>query len=84
MDDIALQLLKRNVNKRVRIRATTGENILTIVRFVDEEHRDVVHDLISTDRPARYVEMGAPIPGAYVIPFEFIDSVQELPQDASG
>jgi hypothetical protein len=77
MNDSIIDKLKKNIRKRVRITATTGENLVVIIRTVDEED-GVVYDLIETDQPQRYAKMGMPVPGTYLTPFEFIAGVDEL------
>lgn len=74
-----LQFLKSRINQTIQITTTERETFVATVRVVDEEEKYVIHDLLSTNQPERYEKMGTPINATYVIPFEFIESVQELP-----
>jgi hypothetical protein len=76
-----VELLKKLVNKRICVTTTEGETFVAVVLHVDEEHQDVVHELLSTDRPQRYEKMGTSVPGWYVTPFEYIAQVREEEQD---
>jgi|DewCreStandDraft_1066081.scaffolds.fasta_scaffold08574_5 small nuclear ribonucleoprotein (snRNP)-like protein len=82
-EETLIELLKKLVNKKIRVTTTTGETYVAILLHVDEEHRDVVHEILSTDRPERYEKMGTSVPGWYVTPFEYIAHVCEDDQDTS-
>lgn len=59
--------------KRVRLTSTEGEGMLARVLSVDDEHQDLVVDVLSTNRPEAYERMGRRFDQAgWVIPFEFI------------
>jgi hypothetical protein len=83
MRQALIQLLRGLVNKRIRVTTTEGETFVGVVKLVDEEHQDLVHELLSTNQPQRYEKMGTSIPGWYAIPFEYIEHVREDEQDTS-
>ena len=57
MTDADLACLKSNVNKLVEIDTTDGEHFVAKVLWVfdSETEPDVFYDLISTNKPERYV-----------------------------
>jgi small nuclear ribonucleoprotein (snRNP)-like protein len=75
-----LAFLKSKLNRTIQITTTEQETLVAIVRVVDEEERYVILDLLSTNQPERYERMGRPVQATYLLPFEFIESVQELPR----
>jgi hypothetical protein len=76
-----IELLKRLVNKMVCVTTTEGETFIGVIKLVDEEHQDLVYELLSTNQPQRYEKMGTSVPGWYTIPFEYIEQVREDDQD---
>ena len=76
MNDADLQLLKTNVGQRVILRCADGEVILAEIHSVSEEDRDVIYDVVSSNRPGN---SGKNANGpAYLLSFSELDSV-ELP-----
>jgi len=71
-----IELLKSNCGKRVEIRCADGEVMEVAVVFVSESERDVIYDLISTNRGDRY--SGRTGGEAYSTPFDDIESVRAV------
>jgi hypothetical protein len=68
---------RKFIGKKVRITTTEGEVVISKLLSVDSEHKDLIHDLISTNAPERYHKMGKPdAKGLYALPFEFIASIE--------
>ena len=67
-----IDFLKSRINQNVQFHCKDGEIVVGFVHFVSDEERDVVYDLISSNRMNRY-QSGANC--AYSIPFEEIDFV---------
>ena len=55
---------------------TEGEVLLAKAVLVDDEHEDVIYDLISTTQPERYTK--SPKESAFAIPFGYIAGVEEI------
>jgi hypothetical protein len=72
LDARDLELLKTRVDRVVQFRCKDGEVIVGTVHFVSEEERDVIYDLISSNRMSRYESFGN---SAYRLTFEEIDFV---------
>ena len=76
MTSAEIELLKANCGKRMEIRCADGEVMQIHVVFISESERDVIYDLISTNREDRY--SGRSGGEAYSTPFNEIDSVRVL------
>jgi hypothetical protein len=64
--------------KIVRLTSTEGEVMIARVLSVDDEHQDVVVDVLSTNQPGRYERLGKKHDeGAWVIPFEYIADIAD-------
>lgn len=71
------QKLRENEGKVLRITSTEGEVMSARVLHVSKEYGDVVIDILSTNRPERYEEMGKEYKdGSWAIPFEFIAKIE--------
>ncbi len=65
--------LREFQGKLVRIATTEGEIIAAKVLSVDEEHQDVVLEVLSTNQPERYERLGKRhLEAGWVMPFEYI------------
>lgn len=71
MDQTDIELLKTKIDGKVQLHCKDGEIVVGIVHFVSEEE-DVIYDLISSNRMARYKSFGN---SAYRLAFEEIDFV---------
>jgi hypothetical protein len=49
-----LDLLRTRIDESVQFHCRDGEVIVGKVHFVSEDERDVIYDLISSNRPTRY------------------------------
>lgn len=59
--------------KVAHVWSTGGEAMTARVLLVDEEHGDLVLDVLATDQPERYERLGRHYRSAgWVMPFEFI------------
>ena len=76
MTSVEVELLKANCGKRVEIRCADGEVMEVDMVFVSESERDVVYDLISTNKGDRY--SGRTGGEAYSTGFDEIESVRAL------
>ena len=76
MTSAEVELLKANCGKRVEIRCADGEAMEVDVVFVSESERDVIYDLISTNKGDRY--SGRTGGEAYSTRFDEIESVRAL------
>ena len=72
VDQTDIELLKTKIDGTVQLHCKDGEIVVGILHFVSEEERDVVYDLISSNRMARYQSFGD---SAYRLTFEEIDFV---------
>jgi hypothetical protein len=70
------ELLKTSCGKRVELRCADDEVMEVAVVFVSESERDVIYDLISTNRRERY--SGRTGGEAYSTPFDEIDSISPV------
>ena len=76
MNNEDVRKLTRAVGKEARIVTTQGETLVAKVLWVDEEHREVTYDLISTTTPDWYQEIKKSRPNsAFVIPFDYISQI---------
>jgi hypothetical protein len=82
MDTEDIRKLSASVDKKVRIVTTEGETFVAKVLWVDEEHHDLVYDLISTTTPERYKQLGVRSESACLIPFDYISRI-DMEEDAS-
>jgi len=71
-DDI--ERLRRNEQRIVTISCSNGEILRAKIVHVDDNHRDVIFDLISTSHPETYKHAGA-----YVIHWDDIANFREDP-----
>lgn len=69
MTDAEILVLKQSDGKEVEIRCKDGELMAVRVLLVSESERDVIYDLISSNRPERYCS-GA----AYSVSFDDIEA----------
>ena len=69
-----LDILKANIDKVVRIKFLNGETSLVKVRFVSDDERDLIYDLISTDKESTYEKLDEQ--PAYRASFDEIDKVE--------
>jgi len=67
-----VELLKARIEQTVPIRCKNGEDVVGKVHFVSEEERDVIYDLISSNRMERYESFGN---SAIRLTFDEIDFV---------
>ncbi len=79
MNDKDLDLLRSNIDKRVRIICHDGEVIIAKVHFVFDEYEDVVFDLVWTNRESKYEKHDEQ--PAYAIDFKDIKSVEALTEE---
>jgi hypothetical protein len=77
--------------KVVRIKSTEGEIVSARILHVSEENEDVTIDILSTNHPERYLQMGKRYQeSAWAIPFAFIAEIGSgedygfVPSDESG
>ncbi|HET9839873.1 MAG TPA: hypothetical protein VFR84_16720 [Candidatus Angelobacter sp.] len=76
MTEHDLQLLKANIDKTLRIRFRDGETSLIRVNLISDEDRDVIYDLISTDKESTYEKLD--VQPAYRAEFDDIVSVEAV------
>jgi small nuclear ribonucleoprotein (snRNP)-like protein len=76
MDENDLHLLRRSSNKLVRIRCRDGESLTARVHSVSDLSKDVIYDIISTNREHRYARRG--LKATYTLAFEDIESVEPI------
>lgn len=69
-----IDFLRKNEGKIVRLTCTDGEVLVAKILDVSLEHRDVVYDLVRTDRPGRYPKHD--VQPAFSTPFDQIVSVE--------
>ncbi|HEY3453038.1 MAG TPA: hypothetical protein VGK64_00440 [Bryobacteraceae bacterium] len=71
-----LSQLRACEGKVVRLTSTEGEILSARVLYVSEEDEDVTIDILSTNQPERYVQMGKKYQeSAWAIPFVFIAEI---------
>jgi hypothetical protein len=76
MKDKAIETLKQNDNRIVRIKTYDGEVMIAKVRFVPDSKRDLIYDLVSTTREAQDEKHDEQ--SALRIGFEDIESVEAV------
>lgn len=76
MDERDLEILKQQIDAHVRINLFDGESFVAKVLFVSEGERDVIYDLLETNRPSKYKE--DPPETAYRVMFSYIESVEAV------
>jgi hypothetical protein len=77
--------LRQFQDRVVRIRSTEGEVMVAKVVLVDQEHQDLIMDVLSTDQPDRYDRLGKKYDEcAWAIPFEFIADIALNPAPDGG
>jgi hypothetical protein len=76
MKDKAIETLRRNDNRIVRIKTYDGEVMIVRVRFVSDSKRDLIYDLVSTTREAQDEKPDEQ--SALRIGFEDIESVEAV------
>lgn len=69
VDQTDIELLKTRIDGKVQLHCKDGEIVVGTLHFVSEEERDVVYDLISSNRMERYQSHGD---SAYRLTFEEI------------
>ena len=67
-----VELLKTRIDRTALFHCKDGEVIVGTVHFVSDEEQDVIYDLISSNRMARYQSFGN---SAYRLTFDEIDFV---------
>ena len=72
MDQTDIELLKKRIDGKVQLHCKDGEIVVGTLHFVSEEERDVIYDLISSNRMALYQSLGN---SAYRLTFDEIDFV---------
>ena len=72
VDQTDIELLKTRIDRKVQFHYKDGEIVLGTLHFVSEEESDVIYDLISSNRMARYQLFGN---SAYRLTFEEINFV---------
>jgi hypothetical protein len=72
VDQTDIELLKSRIDKNVQLHCRDGEIVVGTVHFVSEEKRDVIYDLISSNRNSRYQAFGD---SAYRLTFDEIEFV---------
>ena len=68
------QVLYANVDKVVRITTHDGESLIAKIVMVSDDDQDLVYDLVSSNRAARYEKFD--VQPAYRIRFEEIEAVE--------
>jgi acetylglutamate kinase len=68
-----IERLRQNEGKVVKINCLDGELLEAKIIHVDDEHRDVIYDLLATTTPEKY-KQGTP--SAYVIHWDDIVDFQ--------
>ena len=76
MKDKAIETLKQNDNRIVRIKTYDGEVMIARVRLVSDSNQDLIYDLVSNTRESHY-EKHDEQPGQR-IGFEDIESVETV------
>jgi hypothetical protein len=64
--------LRRSEQKFVTFNCSNGELLRAKILHVDDDHRDVIFDLVSTNKPETYKH-----PGAYIIHWDDIVDFRE-------
>ena len=72
MNETDLQLLKTRIDRNVEIHCRDGEVVVGKLHSVSADEKDVIYDLISSNRMARYQSFGN---AAYRLTFEEIEFV---------
>jgi acetylglutamate kinase len=68
-----IERLRQNEKKVVKINCSDGELLEAKVIHVDDEHRDVIYDLVATTTPEKYKQGSA---SAYIIHWDDIIDLQ--------
>jgi hypothetical protein len=69
-----IEMLKANVDKRIRVHCRDGEIFIGKAISVSEDEQDLIYDLISTTRESQYEK--ADQQPTYLIRFQDIASVE--------
>ena len=72
VDQTDIDLLKTSLNREVQFHCKDGEVIVGPLHFVSDEERDVIYDLVSSNRMSRYQSFGN---SAYRLTFDEIGFV---------
>ena len=67
-----LELLKSRVDRTVQFHCKDGEIFVGTVQFVSDEEQDVIYDVITSNRMARYQQFGESV---WRVLFDEIDFV---------
>jgi hypothetical protein len=81
MTEDAIPILKESSGKQLEIHCKDGEVMEIKIISVSESERDVVYDLVSTNRPERYIGQNTKAT-SYLTTFDEIDTVTPRPTDA--
>ena len=77
MEQNFLQKLRAKEGAIVQITSTEGEVLSARLLHISEEAEDVTIDILSTNQPERYEQMGKSYKGgAWAIPFAFIAGIE--------
>jgi hypothetical protein len=72
LNQLDIELLKTRIDRKVQFHCKDGEIVIGTLHFVSEDEEDVIYDLISSSRMARYPSGGNM---AYRLTFAEIDFV---------
>jgi hypothetical protein len=81
MDAHDLEVLKTSRRRELQIRSFDGEVLIATVFLISDEERDVIVELVSSNRPEKYEAMG--VHPALLLKFRDIESVQILEPPSS-
>ena len=76
MNQSDIDLLRTKIDQSIQLHCKDGEVIVGKVHFVSEDERDVIYDLISSNRPTQYQSFGS---CAFRLAFDEIEFVS-LPE----
>jgi hypothetical protein len=76
MNSSDLQLLRAKVDSTLRIFFVDGEIVTAKVVFVSDEDRDVIYDIVASNRPDKYSD--SETKSAYLANFDDIVSVENI------
>jgi hypothetical protein len=72
MEESGIAFLKTRIDHTATLHCKDGEVIVGRIHFVSDEDRDVIYDLVSSNRMDRY---SSPEGSAYCLTFDEIESV---------